>query len=285
MSINIFFRTRVVLSLFFIVASGVDGLAAEVDVSTGYAGLPVKTVLFPFRQAVISSIVDTQVKSYKFKDGERFKDKVLLIELDDSIYLQKLDRAKSAYLEANTSMDFANKNYKRSQEMFEKGIQGRQELEKSELDLKVSKAKLEFAIANMKLAEIELKACSISAPFEGRLIKKIVQEHEYVRSGQPLMNVIDDNLLLAVVHLPSEEKILVRIGQVMQIKIDETGTIHTGKVYEIAGDVDPGSRTFELKILLDNREGALSAGMSGELMKRNTVVDAIKAAPVRVESK
>ncbi|MFA7231600.1 MAG: efflux RND transporter periplasmic adaptor subunit [Victivallaceae bacterium] len=274
-----------VLLLFFVAVSGVNGLAAEIDVSTGYTGLPVKTVLFPFRQAVISSIVDTQVKSYKFKEGERFQDNALLIELDDSIYLQKLDRAKSAYLEANTSMDFADKNCKRSQEMFEKGIQGRQELEKSELDLQVSKAKLEFAVANMKLAEIELKACRISAPFKGRLIKKIVQEHEYVRSGQPLMNVIDDNLLLAVVHLPSEEKKLVSVGQAMWIKIDETGTVHNGKVYEIAGDVDPGSRTFELKILLDNREGALSAGMSGELMKRNTVADAIKAAPVKAENK
>ena len=53
----------------------------------------------------------------------------------------------------------------------------------------------------------------------------------------------------------------------MKIKIDETGTCHEGEVYKISGVIDPGSRTFEIKALLDNRNGVLSAGMSGALVK------------------
>ena len=36
----------------------------------------------------------------------------------------------------------------------------------------------------------------------------------------------------------------------------------------ISGEIDPGSRTFEIKVLLDNRDRKLAAGMSGKLMKR-----------------
>ncbi|MEA1926938.1 MAG: HlyD family efflux transporter periplasmic adaptor subunit, partial [Candidatus Auribacterota bacterium] len=104
-------------------------------------------------------------------------------------------------------------------------------------------------------------------PFNGRLVEKLVNEYEYVRTGQPLMKIIDDNQLLAVMHLPSSEKNKIKLGQAMKIKIDETKTSHQGKIYKISGVIDPGSRTFEIKVLLDNKKGSLSAGMSGILEK------------------
>ena len=43
---------------------------------------------------------------------------------------------------------------------------------------------------------------------------------------------------------------------------------HKGKIYKISGVIDPGSRTFEIKVLLDNSKGTLAAGMSGVLLKK-----------------
>jgi multidrug efflux pump subunit AcrA (membrane-fusion protein) len=64
-------------------------------------------------------------------------------------------------------------------------------------------------------------------------------------------------------HFPSKEKNKIKEGMPLKFKIDETGKTYTGKVYEISGDIDPGSRTFQVKALIDNKAKKLSAGMSG----------------------
>jgi RND family efflux transporter MFP subunit len=230
---------------------------------------PTKVVIFPFRQAVISAEVDTAVKQYQFKEGECFKQGDVIAVLDDRIYLQKYEKAKSAQLEADAGMQFALKNLKRNEEMYKKGIQGMQDVEKSELEKDIATSKLNFSIANMKMAEIDLKACRLVAPFAGRLIKKQVQEHEFVRGGQQVISIIDDYQLLAVMHLPSSEINRIAIGQTMRVWIDETRSEHEGSIYVISGEIDPGSRTFEIKVLIDNRKRKLAAGMSGKLMKKN----------------
>jgi RND family efflux transporter MFP subunit len=229
---------------------------------------PTKVVIFPFRQAVISAEVDTAVKQYKFKEGECFKEGDVIALLDDKVYQQKYEKAKSAQLESEASMQFALKNFKRNEEMYQKGIQGMQDLEKSELEKDIAASKLAFSVANMKMAEIDLKACRLAAPFSGRLIKKLVQEHEFVRASQQVINIIDDYQLLAVMHLPSSEINKVAIGKSMRVWIDENRTEHEGTIYVISGEIDPGSRTFEIKVLIDNRDRKLAAGMSGKLMKK-----------------
>ncbi|MHB9139722.1 MAG: efflux RND transporter periplasmic adaptor subunit [Victivallaceae bacterium] len=229
---------------------------------------PTKVVIFPFRQAVISAEVDTAVKQYKFKEGECFKEGDVIAVLDDRVYLQKYEKAKSAQLEADAGMQFALKNFNRNEDLYKKGMQGMQDVEKSELEKDIATSKLNFSIANMKMAEIDLKACRLIAPFAGRLIKKQVQEHEFVRGSQPVISIIDDYQLLAVMHLPSSEMNKIAIGQSMRVWIDETRSEHEGSIYVISGEIDPGSRTFEIKVLIDNRKRKLAAGMSGKLMKQ-----------------
>ncbi len=213
---------------------------------------PVKVVMFPFRRAVISAIVDTTVKKYYFKEGESFSKGDKIVALDESLYRQKFIKAK-AYA------DFVKKAYENNLKLAKQGGIGRYELAKSELEFRAAEAE-------MKIAQINLNACTIKAPFAGRLVKKIASEHEFVKTGQPVIEIIDDKQLLAVLHLPSSQKKTIQEGQEVDIKIDETGSLHTGKVHELSAEVDPRSRMFEVKILIDNSDGKLSAGMSGEII-------------------
>jgi len=95
-----------------------------------------------------------------------------------------------------------------------------------------------------------------------------VQDFEYVRTSQPIMEIIDDHQLLAVMYLPSIRKKDMKLGTDMMFRIDETGTTHSGRVYEIAGQIDARSRTFEVKALIDNHNRKLTAGMSGVLVEK-----------------
>lgn len=211
----------------------------------------VKIVLFPFREAVIASRITTSVADYKFKEGEAFSKGDTIVLLDDRQY-------KHTYLKTKAILKFAEENYKRNKEMFERNTIGA-------LDLEQCKLEMETAEANMKLAELDFLSCQIKAPFDGRLSKKIIRENEFVNVGQPIMEIIDDNKLLADMHLPSSMRKQVEIGKEMEFMIDETGISCKGTVYEISGRIDFGSRTFGVRVLVDNANRKLTAGMSGTL--------------------
>ncbi len=256
------------VSLFSLLVAAVlslRGLHAE-DAKLPVTNSSPRTVLMPIREAVISSLVEARLNLHKFKEGERFKEGDILCEIDEQVFRQRFVKGESELKEARAALIFAERNLERTKLLHSRGMQGLQDVEKSEFEFETAKSKLSFHEANMKLAEQDLASCRIKAPFSGRLVKVLIQEHEFVRTGQPLLQIIDDNFLLAVVHLPSSDMESVKIGQSMEVSVDETGTVHTGKVDVISGEIDSASRTFEVKILVDNSEGKLSAGMSGRLI-------------------
>lgn len=213
----------------------------------------VKVVLFPYQEAVIAAKISTSVSSYKFKEGEAFLKGDTIVLLDDRQY-------KNIYLKNRAIFKFAEENCKRNKEMFDRNTIGA-------LDLEQTKLEMETAEANMKLSELDFLSCEIKAPFNGRLTKKIVRENEFVNVGQPIMEIIDDNKLLADMHLPSGMRKQIAIGKELEFMIDETGVTCKGKVYEVSGRIDFGSRTFGVRVLIDNEDRKLTAGMSGSLVE------------------
>lgn len=264
---NLFFTLALVLAL---TCAG-DAMAQE-KIS---AGKNPRVILFPMREAVISSTVEATVAKHKFKIGERFQKGDVLSELEQEPFNNRLVKAKAALEEAQASAAFSEKNLARTKSLYAKGIQGLQDVEKSELENELSKSKLSFSEANYKLAKQDFDACLIKAPFAGRISDILVQEHEFVRIGQPVLSLIDDNELLATVNLPSNYGGRIKIGQDIGMKIEETGTVHVGSVYSISGDIEPVSRTFQIKILVNNLDKNLSAGMSGRLTE-NFNEDSVK---------
>ncbi len=217
------------------------------------ADRPTRVVLFPSRTVVIASIVNASVKEYSFKEGETFAKGDTIVELDDALY-------KQSFLKAKAAATFAAEVYRNNQRLAEKGGIGRYEVAKSKFEN-------DAAEAEMKIAQIQLNACVIKAPFSGRLVKRIASEYQFVRTGEAVFAILDDYQLLAVMHLPSSQRKLLKKGQAMKFRIDETHTVHAGKVHEISAQIDPRSRTFEAKVLLDNSDRKLSAGMSGVVVK------------------
>jgi len=228
--------------------------------------MPVKIVLFPFHEAIVSSTIPAKVVSYKVKEGQTFASGETIACLDDRNYRQAFFKAKAAVLEAQSGFKFAESNLARTKELFSKNAIGLQELDQATLERDVADSKLQYANANFELAKIDLDACSIKVPFNGRLTKKTIRENEYIGVGQPLLEAIDDSSLLAVMHLPAAYSRAIKIGDEMSFKVDETGAICKGKVFTTSGRIDFESRTFEVKLLVENSSRALTAGMSGVLL-------------------
>ena len=232
-----------------------------------YDSLPVKVVLFPFREAILSTQIDGVVVKYNFRGGERFKKSDVLLKLDDKKYNNDLQRMRSLMKEAELNANYTRQKWEDNKRLFKEDLQSEIEVIKSELDAKVGAERYQTAQINYADALLQLAFCTIRAPFDGTVEKLLTREFETVRSGQPLISIIDDNQLLAVMNLPTVELPKIKIGIPVTFKVHENGRVVTGSVFEIAGRADHRSETIEIKVLIDNSEHHFSAGMSGTLMK------------------
>lgn len=228
--------------------------------------LDTKIVLFPIQESTVSTLVDSFINKFCYKEGQEFKKGDVLVELDDNLYKQLSIKAKAELVGAEASYKYANDIYKHNIKLYKQNAIGSQELDKSKLDKIETLSSLEQAKADMIIADIKLNSCCIKAPFSGRITTKEIHEYDYVRTGQPIFQIINDHKLLAVMYIPSSHIDKIKLGMKIEFKIDETNTECTGKVYEIAGSVDPSSRSFEIKAVIDNTDRKLLAGMSGKLL-------------------
>ena len=249
---------------FAVVLFGTNALIASDYYSNEY--MDTKIVLFPIQESTVSSLVDSFIYSFNFKEGQEFQKGDILVKLDKKLYQQFCNKTKAELSGASASYKYAESIYKYNIILFQKNAISSQELEKSELDKIQAYSNYQQAKANMFISDLKLKSCSIKAPFAGRITNKEINEYDYVRTGQPILKIINDNQLLAIMNLPSSYLNKIKHGMEIKFKIDETGNDCIGKIYEIAGSINPSSRTFEIKAIIDNKDRKLLAGMSGKLM-------------------
>ncbi len=229
--------------------------------------LPVKVVLFPFREAVLSTQIEGIILKQNYRMGERFKKDDILVKLDDSKYKNELLKTESAVREAELHVKYTDQKAKDNQRLFADGLQSDIELKRSLLEAEVAKEKLRIALVAKSDAMRNLYFCTVKAPFDGTVEALLARDFETVKSSQPILGIIDDTQLLAVMNLPTSQLSGTKRGQLFTVKINETGKEVTGSVFEIAGKADHRSETFEVKILLNNKDHLMKAGMSGILLK------------------
>ena len=224
-------------------------LALAIPLSASGEGRGYGTVLLPAKRVVLSARVDSIVKKHRFKEGEKFDKGDILVELDSDFYKQLLKRAEAEY-------EYYKKEAERNKGLLEDDAVGESDYAKSVL-------MRESSAANLAIAKMNFERCVIRAPFAGRVAKLITEGFEFVRTSQPLLEIIDDRTLLAVVHLPAELRSKVKIGSEAVVTLDITGKKLRGIVCEVSAEIDPASRSFSAKIAIDNKDSKLTAGMSG----------------------
>lgn len=211
----------------------------------------VKTVLFPFREAVIAARADSTLLPYRFKLGEAFGEGDVLVTLDDSRYAIEAKRAAEQF-------EFARATFEDKKQLREKNFTSDYELKKAAFDRQIA----ENDLAGAKL---NLSYCTVRAPFAGKIVEIQTREYETVRPGQPLFRIIDDNRLLAVMNVPQNDAVLTTVGSPVVISVSD-GRTAKGTVYEVTPQADHRTGTVRIRVLIDNGDGKLRAGMTGELV-------------------
>jgi membrane fusion protein, multidrug efflux system len=200
-------------------------------------------------QATLASQVQGRISQLPFKEGQRFKKGDLLVALDCSKYEAELASAQA--------------EHRGKSKTYENNVQLAQHQAVGELELEISQAEAEKALAAVKGAQVNVNGCTIRAPFPGRIVKMIVNEHENVFPNDQLISLLDDSLLEIELVLPSKSLTWLKVGTSFEYAIDETGRRYPGVVQDIGANVDPASQTVKVKGLFRTQPSKVLAGMSG----------------------
>ncbi|MCC8181145.1 MAG: hypothetical protein LIP23_09590, partial [Planctomycetes bacterium] len=138
-----------------------------------------RSVLAVRRQAVLSAEVGYRITRITREMGQTFQTGDILVEFVDSVARAGVDSAKAALSAAEFALNAAQSMYAGS----------------NASQLEVENARRDVAAARSRLfvAEYELAACSVAAPFSGRVAEVFVNQHELVGKGTRLLSIVDDS--------------------------------------------------------------------------------------------
>jgi membrane fusion protein (multidrug efflux system) len=200
-------------------------------------------------QATLASQVQGRISQLPFKEGQRFEKGALLVVLDCSKY-----EAELASVQAE---------YRGKKKTYENNLRLAKHHAVGELELAVSHAEAEKASAGVRVAQVTVNGCIIRAPFPGRVVKMIVNEHENVFPNDQLISLLDDSLLEIELILPSKFLAWLKVGMPFEYAVDETGLRYPAVVQDLGANVDPASQTVKVKGLFLTQPDNVLAGMSG----------------------
>lgn len=162
---------------------------------------------------------------------------------------------RNAYEAALSTLKQAKDAYKRYESLHKKG--SLTEIQWTEVQTKLQQASAMEGIARKNLENAVLKA-----PFDGIIADKKIETGVTVLPGVPVMKIVTIDRVNVKIPVPENEIADTRIGQDASIVVPALKNRQfSGKISEKSVTANPISRTYNVKISIENPEHALMPGM------------------------
>ncbi len=220
--------------------------------------------LLAFEEIHLAPASPGRIEGVNVEIGSRVAAGTVLVQMD-----------RTQLHQAEVQLRTLETDYKRLDTLRKVGSIAQQQYDQLKAQYEISRANVEFLRRNIQLV----------APFSGVISGKYFEAGE-MYSGAPvaaigkaaIVSLVQINKLKTLVAI--SEKFFPQIKQGMEANITADtypGKIFKGRIFNIHPTVDPGSRTFNAEIVIDNREGLLRPGM---FCRANLELDQVEALVV-----
>lgn len=230
---------------------------------------------------VVSPRVAGRIEKLSIDIGDVIKRGQVVAELDSAEFVQAVARAKAeaAVAEAKialakSAVKVAEKELKRSQKAFTRGViteADRDQAEAVSLNskaaLKVAEAELVVAQEALKMAQLRLNYTQVTATWTGGAEQRVVSERfvdvgNIVTSNSSLISVVQITPIHGVTFVTERDYGRVRIGQKVDLSTDAyPGETFHGTVLRIAPIFRQSSRQARVELSIANDQGKLKPGL------------------------
>ncbi len=233
----------------------------------------------------VSGIIDRIYVDYNsvVKKGQ------VIAELDKTNLLSELASAESNLLNAQNTLNYQTNNYNRYNTLFEKGLVSADDYENARLTYEQARQQLNIQQQNVQKARTNLGYATITAPIDGVVLSKEVEEGQTVASAMttPTLFIIAQDLTDMRVIADIDEADIggVAEGQRVTFTVDAyPDDVFGGTVTQVRQEATTESNvvTYEVVISAPNKELKLKPGLTANVTiftseKNNVLVVPSKA--------
>ena len=125
-----------------------------------------------------------------------------------------------------------------------------------------TKSALTGAEAQLAIANDSVKKSIVRSTINGVLVTKLVDRAEYVSPGTPMFRVVDHRTIVIEAQLPETQVAMVSTGSKVTVSINALREDFEGTVETVLPAANPVSKTFTVRIKVDNSDLGILVGMS-----------------------
>lgn len=211
----------------------------------------------------ISPRITARIKEVTRRSGDSIKKDEVLVKLDDTDLKAQRDRASEELISARASLDRAQKDFNRQKQLLANKAVSKKAYEYADEALKTSLAKVAAAQQALKQAEANLEYATITSPMNAIIAERYADPGDMGSPGNIMLKIFDPSRLMLYVPLREGLVQSVKVGDKISFWVGALGKTYTGEVREIVPSVDPGSRTFMIKMCILGNTKKLMPGMFG----------------------
>ena len=206
-----------------------------------------RAVIKAVDRAVLSAELAARVEALPVRPGDTFVKGDPLVKLDCAIYEAQADKV-SAEVRAS--------KVKRDNSVELKALNSI-----GELEVVLAEAEYQQSLAEQRIAQLNTERCTLSAPWDGRVVGLQVNAHENVRQQQELIEIVRVDPLEAEIVVPAAWLSWLTIGQSLQLQADDLPQAVDAQIIAIIPAIDAVSQTVLLRAALASNT-QLIPGMS-----------------------
>ncbi len=233
-----------IISLLSLLALGATAAIAATPDAEG--------VLLPFKEVTVSSAVQGILATVNFKEGDAVEADALLASLIDRVEAADVQR----FAKVLEQKEFAAQG---TSNLFRDKVVSEGEAIEKRIDRDI--AKLQHDIAKEQLERRKIRS-----PISGIVVEKKKEAGEAVDANEAVFHLVDISRVYLQVFIDSVQALKLTRGQAVTVRFAEYGDLHrTGVIDFIDPRIDGASGLVRVKVLIDNPDRKLIAGMRGSV--------------------
>jgi len=134
-----------------------------------------------------------------------------------------------------------------------------------------------LAKGNLRQVMVEYERGFIRSPINGIINHLFVDEGEFVDRGKPVVDLVNVDKIKINVNMPELDVRYLKVGQKTAVTIDAYSSLRlSGTVDFVAYKADPATKTFLVRVLIDNPRHKIRPGMIARVaFLRRVIPDAL----------
>lgn len=214
------------------------------------------------REVTLRSKTQGRVIDILFEEGKPVRKDEILVRVDDAKLVAEKRNLNARVNQLEIRLKNKKRSLERNRSLVEQNLVSQEKYDNLQTEIDEIKSQIIQTQAGLTQLNESLADTLIRAPFDGIAGSRNFSVGHYLRTGDPVVSIVDLDALEIAFKVPEKYKQQLFPGQVVHLTVDAyPERKFDGEIFFIDPEVAVGTRTFLIKARVDNSEKALNPGM------------------------